>query len=207
MHWNLQDVNFLYPPDVFVGSFDNDKMQARHELQVAEKLATLQASIKRETDPLLAMKKLHPNDHRQFLINNRTAFQLAERMEEALLIVYSRRNAPFSSEGDTAVWNSLFSHCDRHRLSQLGEPIPSVIGRVYRGSVSGCRKSLSWTPDRQSARRFADRWQGSSMGGGEIYEVDISSSEILIYRHNRGEQEVLLSPQFIETAEIRPFQP
>lgn len=206
MHWNLHDIHFLYPPDVFIGSFDNDKMQARHELQVAEKLATLQAAMERQTDPLEAMKKLHPNDHRQFLVNNLAAFQHAKLFEESLLIVYSRRNAPFSSEGDTNLWNSLFRQCDHQRLRLLGDPIPPAIARVYRGSVSGCRRSLSWTPDRQCAHRLADRWQGSSMGGGEIYEVDVNRNDILIYRQNRGEQEVLLNPLFIETAEIRPFQ-
>lgn len=206
MHWNLQDVHFLYPPDVFIGSFDNDKMQARHEIQVAEKLGTLMAAVGRETDPFLAMKKLHIKDQLQFLINNLTAFQLAERLEEALLIIYSRRNAPFSSEGDPAVWNSLFRLCQQDRLCQLGDPIPSQPTRVYRGSVSGCMRSLSWTPDIMSARRFADRWQDSSLGGGEIYQVDITPSDILIYRKNRHEEEMLLRPQFIETAEIRLFQ-
>lgn len=206
MHWNLQDVHFLYPPDVFIGSFDNDKMQARHEIQIAEKLGTLMAALDRETDPLLAMKKLNIKDHLQFLSNNLNAFQLAERLEEALLIIYSRRNAPFSSDGDTAEWNSLFRQCQQDRLCKLGDPIPSQPIRVYRGSVSGCKRSLSWTPDKESARRFADRWQDSSLGGGEIYQVDVTKSDILIYRKNRHEEEVLLHPNFIETAEIRPFQ-
>ena len=31
MPWNLEQIRFLFPPDDFLGSFDNEKMQARHK--------------------------------------------------------------------------------------------------------------------------------------------------------------------------------
>lgn len=205
MKWNVDDIAFLYPPDVFTGSFDNEKMQARHEQQMQRKLDELKAAIDGAADPLEAMSKLHKNDHIQFLLNNQGLFQDADRFEEAVLFLYGRFNAPFASGGDSALWDSLFAACDTTRLYNLGELVPFSSATVYRGSVSGKKRSLSWTPDRQRAERFADRWKDSELGGGELYEVNITKGNILLYRKSSREDEVLLSPEFIKSAEIRTF--
>jgi hypothetical protein len=67
-------------------------------------------------------------------------------------------------------------------------------------------RSLSWTPDRQRAEGFAERWKDPSLGGGELYEVDIARSNVLVYLKHRHEEELILSPAFIASAEIRAFR-
>jgi hypothetical protein len=206
MRWNVEDIAFLYRPDVFTGSFDNAKMQARHEQEVKRKLEKLKTAIDVETDPFEAMKILNSKDHIQFLINNIGAFQDAGRLEEAVLALYGRLNAPFASGGDAAVWINLFEKCDTTSLYNLGDPIVFVPKTVYRGSVSGLKRSLSWTPNRKRAEKFAERWKDPSLGGGEIYEVDIAKNNILIYRKYDHEDEILLDTEFIKSAEIRDFK-
>lgn len=76
----------------------------------------------------------------------------------------------------------VFAVCDPARLSGLGDPVPfaSASAIVYRGSLSGFQRSLSWTPDRQRAEWFADRWKDPSLGGGELSEVDVARADILV---------------------------
>lgn len=207
MKWDMSEIAYLYPPDVFTGTFDNEKMQARHEEQVFAKLNAMKTAVEMEADPMAAMKLLHKNDHLQFLQNNLQLFREASRLEEAVLTLYGKLNAPFSSGGDAALWSTLFLECDQERIFSLGEPVPFSSATVYRGSVSGRKRSLSWTPDRQRAENFANRWQDTSMGGGELYEVDITRSHVLIYRKLRHDEELILSPEFIETAKIRDYTP
>lgn len=205
MKWNVEEIAFLYPPDVFTGSFDNAKMQQRHEKQVQEKLEGIMMAIEGESDPLAAMKKLNSRDHIQFLRNNQVAFEDAERLEEVVLFLYARLNAPFASGGDAAIWNSLFESCDKTKMYRLGTPVSFSTATVYRGSISGFMRSLSWTPDRNRAEKFARRWHDPSLGGGELYEVDITRANILIYIKHPHEGEILVDPTFIQTADIRPF--
>ena len=207
MKWNLDKIGFLHQPDVFTGTFDNAKMQARHEQQMHEKLAGMKADLERQEDPLAAMKVLNVRDQFQFFLNNCGLFRAAERFEEAVLVLYGRLNAPFASGGDPAVWNDLFAACDPTRLSHLGIPVSFSVATVYRGSLSGFPRGLSWTPERQRAEAFAERWQDSSQGGGEVFEVDISRGNVLVYLQHRHEKEVILAPEFIESAAIRPFLP
>jgi len=206
MEWNVEEVVFLHPPDVYTGSFDNAKMQARHERQMQDKLEQIRNAIQRETDPLKAMKILHVRDHLQFFRNNLMQFRQAGRLEEAVLVLYGRFNSPFSSGGDTGVWNDLFAVCDPERLYALGEPVGFTSATVYRGSVSGLKRSLSWTPDRRRAEGFAERWKDPSMGGGELCEVDIVKDDVMVYLSHRHEDEVILKPAFIKVADIRPFR-
>lgn len=206
MKWNVEDIAFLYPPDVFAGSFDNAKMQARHEQLVQTKLDELKAAIDRETDPLAAMKKLHAKDHFKFFQNNEGMFRDAGRFEETVLVLYGKINNPFTSDGNPAVWESLFAACDLKRLFGLGSPVTFASATVYRGTVMGSRRGLSWTPSRQRAEWFAKRWQDSSLGGGEVYEVDIVRSNILVYLKDRHDEELILAPEFVKSAEIRAFQ-
>lgn len=207
MEWNLTDIAFLHPPDVFTGRFDNAKMQARHEEQMHKKLETIKTALAQANDPLVAFKILHKKDHLQFLQNNLELFREAGRLEEAVLALYGKLNAPFSSGGDAALWNKLFLSCDPEMLSNLGEPVPFTSATVFRGSVSGHSRSLSWTPARQRAEQFAERWKDSSLGGGALYEVDVTDKDVLIHRRLRHDQEVILSPDFIATAAIRAFTP
>lgn len=206
MRWNVEDIAFLYRPDVFTGSFDNAKMQARHEQEVQRKLEKLKTAIDVETDPFEAMKILNTKDHIQFLLNNLEEFRDAGRLEEAVLVLYGRLNAPFASGGEATVWNDLFEECDTTRLYNLGDPVIFVPSTVYRGSISGVKRSLSWTPNRKRAEKFAERWKDPALGGGEIYEVDINKSDILFYRKHGHEDEVILAPAFVRSAEIRDFK-
>lgn len=205
MKWNVEGIAFLYPPDVFAGSFDNAKMQARHEQQVQEKLEALKTALAREADPLEAMKKLHARDHLKFFQNNMGMFRDADKLEAAVLALYGRLNSPFSSGGDAAVWNDLFAACDRTKLYGLGHPVSFTSATVYSGSVSGFERGLSWTPDRQKAEWLSARWQDPTLGGGALYEVDIAKANILVYLRHRHEEEILLTPEFIRSAEIRAF--
>ncbi len=205
MKWNVKDIAFLHRPDIFIGSFDNPKMQARYEQELQKKLEVIQKAINGESDPFEAMKKLHTNDHFQFLLNNLGSFKDAGKFEEAVLALYCRANGPFSSDGDTAVWNNLFEACDSSRLYNLGEPVIFEAATIYRGSVLGFKRGLSWTPNRQSVEQFAERWKDPSLGGGKLYELDITKTNVLVCLTNRREEEIILIPEFIKTAEIRIF--
>ncbi len=205
MKWNIEDITFLHPPDVFTGSFDNAKMQTRHEQQIQTKLEEIKTAIDQETDPLEAMKKLHTRDQLKFFLNNLGSFRDAGKLEEAVLALYGKLNGPFSSGGDAAVWHNLFEACDTTRLYSLGDPVTFTSATVYAGSVSGFKRSLSWTPDRQRAEWFAERWKDPSRGGGELYEVDITKANILVYLKHRHEEELILTPEFIKSAVIRVF--
>lgn len=209
MRWNLENIKFLHQPEHFLGSFDNPKMQARHEKELEQSLNNLKTALAHEPDPLKALKILNSKDHIQFLINNIGDFRNQERLEEAVIALYGRHNAPFSSGGDAAQWESFFRECDPTLLQRCGETFPKEIKRVYRGSVSGFRKSLAWTPNKEVVDRFARRWQEQALGG-EIYEVDINPENVLVYMHKnlqkRVEEIVILSPDFIETAVIRLYR-
>jgi hypothetical protein len=206
MKWNVKDIGFLHPPDVFTGTFDNANMQERHERQVQIKLAALQSALARESDPLSAMLNLHKKDHLQFLLNNQSAFKEAGRLEEGVLLLYRRVNGPFLSGSDVAMWIDLFEACDNTSLYKLGDPVTFVSTTVYRGAVMGFKRSLSWSADREKAEWYADRWQ-DPVGGGEIYEVDITKRDVLIYLEKSRETEVIVDPSFIKSAEIRVFNP
>ncbi len=206
MTWNVKDIAFLYRPDVFGGTFDNAKMQERHDQEVQKKLDTLQSALYRETDPFKAMKVLHPKDHLQFLQNNLPSFKISGNFEQAVVTLYCKANTPFSSGGDRTLWNTLFESCDSTRLYTLGEPVTFESATVYRGSLSGFSKSLNWTPDKQRADHYAKRWQNPDLGGGKLYEVDITKSNILIYLKHRSEDLVILAPNFVRSAKVRSFQ-
>ncbi len=205
MKWNLDKIIFLYQPDVFLGSFDSPQMQSRHEQELEEKLVRMKGALAEEADPLKAMYILNHRDHIQFLTNNIDEFRHCGKFEEAVLFLYGKENAPFSSGGDAALWEKLFNLCDKIGLRKCGKPLFPDTTTAYRGSVTGFRRSLAWTPDIKRARRFAERWKDTSQGGGEIYEVDIRKDAVLVYMSGRSEDVIILSPDFIKTAEIRPF--
>ena len=207
MKWNLENITFLHPPDVFTGTFDNALMQARHEQQVQAKLDEILTFLERETDPAKALNRLHKKEHLTFFLNNEEMFRQAGVFEETLLALYGKANSPFAISGDLLVWNRLFSACDRTRLFNLGSPVTFAAATVYRGSQSGLLRSLCWTPERRKALWFAERWSDPVLKGGDLYEVDIHKADILVHLMDRHEQQVILAPEFIASAEIRPFMP
>ncbi len=206
MKWNIQDIAFLHSPDVFSGAFDNVMMQERHERQMMIKLELLKDAIARETDPLKAMVKLHKKDHLPFLLNNQELFRESGRLEEAVLYLYCRQHGPFQSAGDVDLWGRLFEGCDNTILYGLGDPVGFASATVYRGAVMGSRRSLSWSADRRTAEWYAERWKGP-VGGGEIYEVDVTSKDVLLCLKKSREAEIILAPQFIKSADLRVFHP
>jgi hypothetical protein len=203
MHWNLANMELLYPPDVYTGTFDNEKMQARHEELKARKIMALKEAVEAEVDPLAAMMKLHKRDHIQFLLNNAQAFRDADKYETAVIELYSKTNSPFLCGGDQSVWEDLFRSCDRKRLLALGDVFPFESATVYRISITGVAKGLSWTLSGKKARKFEERWNEFEIGRGKVFAVDVQRDNVLVYLSSRQEEEVILDPHFIESAEIR----
>ena len=206
MKWNIDNIVFLHQPEYFLGTFDIPQMQERHEKELKKSLLILQTALANEADPLKALRLLNKNDHIQFLLNNIEEFREYGLLEETVISLYSRDNSPFSSGGDRTLWEKLFTECDQAKLRKCGEPFPVNVKTVYRGSVSGVMKSLAWTPDRKIVAKFAKRWEDSSLGGGELYEVDISPDNVLVYMHKGHEEIVILAPEYVKTAVIRPYQ-
>lgn len=202
MSWNFDAIGFLYPPDVYMGTFDNPKMQARHEEMKQIKLDALRKAVEAEPDPLNAMMKLHKRDHIQFLLGNSNAFREAGRFEAAVLRLYSLTNSPFLSGGDPAVWDQLFDSCDRENLYALGSPFPFESARVYRIAVTAIQKGLSWTLSRKKVQAFEDRGEEQGIGRGKIYVTETARKNVLVYLKDRKEEEVILDPQFVRTASI-----
>lgn len=205
MKWNIDKIGFLHQPEDFLGSFDNDKMQLRHEEQVQQKLKRIKAALAEEKDPLRAMQVLNKRDHIQFLHNNIDIFKSQGAFETAVLKLYRRKNGPYSTPDDIPTWSSFFKQCEKDRLYDKGEPVSFSSATVYRGSVIGSARSLSWSPDRSRAQWFAERWKDPALGGGQVYEVEIPLSALLVYLTDGHEQEMILAPDFIETAEIKTF--
>jgi hypothetical protein len=202
MRWNLANMQLLYPPDVFDGTFDNEKMQAKYDQLKAKKIQALKEAIEAEQDPLAAMMILHKRDHIQFLFNNERVFKDNDLYEKAVLKLYSKTNSPFLSGGDQAVWGNLFNSCDRKRLLALGDPIPFTTATVYRISITGVARGLSWTLSREKTKKFEERWNEFELGRGKVFSVDIERNTVLVYLTARQEEEVILDPRFIESATI-----
>lgn len=205
MRWNVTNIGFLHRPDDFLGSFENDKMQLRHEQQVQLKLKKIKDALDEEDDPLKAMLILNKLDHIQFLLNNVERFREFGNFETAVLRLYHRKNGPFSTPDDLPTWTNFFKLCDRKLLREKGDPIPFSTSTVYRGSVIGTNRCLSWSPDLERAQWFANRWKDPERGGGNIYEVDVTEEHALAYLTDRHEKEIILDPDFIANAEIRDF--
>lgn len=206
MQWNVTNIAFLYPPDVFTGAFDNEIMEARHREEMQKKLDNLRNTIAAEDDPYVAMLALHKKDHLQFLLNNIEQFRQAQKFEEGVVTLYTRLNTPFSSDGDPELWNELFEACDKEKLYNYGSPIPFSSATVYRGSVCDLCNSLIWTPERKTAERIAKKWADTDLGGGTMYEVDVKKEDVLVFLKQRRGDELILAPQFIKRAMIREYK-
>ncbi len=205
MRWNISNIGFLHQPEDFLGSFDNDIMQLRHEQQIRMKLEKIKSALDQEKNALKAMLLLNSRDHIQFLQNNIESFLADGELESAVLKLYRRKNGPFSTPSDIETWSPFFRRCDKKRLYDRGEPVSFTQATVYRGATIGSARSLSWSPDRTRALWYADRWKDPELGGGKLFEVDITASDFLVYLTDKHEKEIILTPDFVETAAIRPF--
>lgn len=68
------------------------------------------------------------------------------------------------------------------------ENLPNVV-KIYRGVRNGQKvKALSWTVDFETAKWFANRWDGN----GDVYEAEISKKDILAYFSTRNEAEIVV---------------
>jgi hypothetical protein len=202
MQWNLDKIRFLYPPDDFTGSFNNEKMQARHKALQDQKINDLLVQLETAATPLAAMYVLNPLEHIRFLHNNLEHFKQQECLEEAVLKLYCRKNTPFAAAGDYATWKFLLNACDADRLYQQGSPFPHAKIMAYRGSVTGVARGLSWTVSRKEAAWILDRWKDKELGGGTVFALEITRDDILVYIEDKIKQEVILVPEVAETAEI-----
>jgi len=206
MKWNVRDLAFLYPPDVFTGAFDNDVLEKKHREEMQKKVDNIKSSMAAEDDPFVAMQILHKKDHLRFLRNNIDAFRQAKKLEKAVITLYTQLNTPFSSDGDANMWNELFEACDNKLLYDHGEPITFSSATIYRGSISGFQRSLIWTPDKITMERIAKRWEDPNLGGGHLFEVDVKKEDVLLFLKLKRGDEVIVSPRFIKTAKIRKYK-
>jgi hypothetical protein len=202
MQWNLDKIRFLYPPDDFTGSFNNEKMQARHKALQDQKINDLLIQLETAETPLAAMYVLNPLEHIRFLLNNLEHFKQQQCLEKAVLWVYCRKNTPFAAAGDYATWKFLLNSCDADRLYQQGSPFPHTRITAYRGSVTGIARGLSWTISRKEAAWILDRWKDKELGGGTVFALEITRKDILVYIEDKIKQEVILVPEVAETAEV-----
>jgi hypothetical protein len=203
MQWKLDKIRFLYPPDDFTGSFSNEKMQARHKAMQDQKIKELLEQLETEKNPLAAMRILNPLEHIQFLRNNLEQFRQHQCLEKAVLLLYYRKNTPFAAAGDYDVWKFLLQKCDAARLYRQGSPFPYQRVTVYRGSITGVTRGLSWTVSREKAAWILDRWKDKELGGGTVFALEITGEDILVYIEDNVRQEVILVPERAETAQVR----
>jgi len=200
--WNLSGIKFLHPPDNFPGSFSNEIMQLKHEAMKEAKISAILNDLETADGPLAAMNVLNRLDHIQFVINNVEPFRVERSLEQAILKLYSRKNSSFESGGIYDIWHQLFSLCSRTQFYSLGAPFPGDSVTAFRGSVTGQPKGFSWTTNRQKIDWFTERWRDKSLGGGTIFSTLIRREDILIYLNEKEQEEFIVSPRFLETAEI-----
>ncbi len=202
MKWNLKKIQFLYPPDNFIGSFSNEKMRARHKALHDEKIGTILKNIAASPNPLTAMKTLNSLDHIQFLLNNIKEFKENDCLEETVLKLYCRENSAFTSGGIFDIWNSLFLQCDAKKLYSLGASFLDENVTVFRGSIAGVVKGFCWSTSKPKADWFLERWKDKELGGGTVYSTRISRKDLLISLKDTEKKELIVTPLFLKTAEI-----
>lgn len=206
MLWNLKDIQFLFQPDVFAGTFSNPKMQARHEAMQKEKIASLKKQLQQTSDPLEALLILHKDDHTNFLRSNKSLFVAAGEFEEAVLRLYFRKNTPFFTDGSFDTWLDLFRECDPERLMAKGTPLPSSAVTCYRGSVTGVAKGLCWTLDHQYVQKILDSWADPDLGGGTVFSETFSDQDIIYHVDDGKRHEIILRPDLASTPAGKPIK-
>jgi len=204
MRWNLKDIQFLFQPDVFAGTFSSPQMQARHEAMQKEKIAALKKQLQQAPDPLTAMFALHKNDHVTFLHNNKQFFDEADQFEEGILLLYFRKNTPFFTDGNFEGWLNLFQECNWGKLRAKGSPLPSPTVTCYRGSVTGITKGLCWTLDRNYVSKILESWGDPNLGGGTVFSGNFSDEDIIYHVNNEKRHEIILKPDLANTPTGKP---
>lgn len=201
MHWNLEKIRFLHPPDDFMGAFTNEKMQARHKAMQDEKIKEILRKLENEENPYEAMFILNPLEHIRFLLNNLKKFKTAGCLEKTVLLLYYRKNTPFAATGDYDVWKFLFENCDRDLLYAEGKEFPHTRVTAYRGSVTGVARGFSWTVSKEKAAWILDQWQDKNLGGGTVFSLEVSREDILVYIEDDIRREVIVTPEKAENTE------
>jgi hypothetical protein len=199
MQWNLDAIRFLHPPDDFVGSFTNERMQERHKALQDKKILDIKTALRLAQSPVEAMEVLNPTEHITFVYNNIEKFRAVHSFEKTVLSLYYRKNTPFAPAGQQDTWHNLLGLCDRDKLLSLGSPFPKEGCVAYRGSLTNIPYGLSWTTDPREAQWILERWENKEMGGGTVYSADIHPENILIYTVDNKRQEVLLKPEDVKT--------
>lgn len=202
MQWNLDDIRFLYPPDDFTGSFNNEKMQERHEAMQKQKIKALLDDLKSTENPLKAMRVLNPLEHIRFLLNNLAAFKAKQCLEEAFIFLYFKKNTPFAASGDFDTWKFIIENCDEDRLYAQGTPFPQGKVTVYRGSITGITRGLSWTTSQKEVAWILNRWSDKEQGGGTVYSLEVTREDIVIFIKKDVRQDVILLPEIAEKAKV-----
>ncbi|WCF11649.1 metal-dependent phosphohydrolase (plasmid) [Paenibacillus thiaminolyticus] len=123
-----------------------------------------------------------------------------EQRYDVFRAIYHRLEYGFHMINDE-VWDQLSvlrQYSDNWKVSlgllhkEHGEEI-----RIYRGSNSKSaplNKAWSWTTSKEVAQFFATRFSSN----GVIYETSIPINKVFDYLPNRGEAEILVSPQHID---------
>ncbi len=202
LHWNFTKLLFVYPPEVFTGTFQNPKMEARNKALLEKKKSALLSHLENSSNPYEAMLTLHNNDHVQFLLNNIEIFKEDGCYEKAVVKLYYSKNTSFVIFGNYSIWKYLFQQCDPQLLYNSGHPFPHEIITAYRGSVTGNKTGLSWTINRDEVKWFLERWQDKNLGGGTIFALEIRKKDVMFYLETNNRQEVILFPEVAENANI-----
>jgi hypothetical protein len=203
IQWNFKNIQFVHAPEIFTGTFQNAKMEARNKTLLEKKKSELLHQIEHSDDPYEAMLTLHKNDHIQFLLNNIDIFKNQGCYEKAVLMLYYLKNTSFVIFGKYSTWKMLFQQCDTQRLYGQGKPFPHQTITAYRGSATGEPKGLSWTINTKEVEWFLDRWQDKDLGGGTIFALDITREDVMHYREDEQRQEIILLPEVAESKNIR----
>lgn len=202
MQWNLENIRFLHPPYDFVGSFTNEKMQARHKAMQDAKVKEIRKKLLEATLPRQAMFVLNPSEYIQFVHNNVEKFRKTDSLEATVLKLYYRKNTPFAPAGKYEDWLELLALCDREKILAEGKPFPKGGMTAYRGSVTNAEYGLSWTTDIKEAKWILNRWEDKKMGGGTVYQSTVYPDEILVYVVDDERQEVLLKPEIADSKDF-----
>jgi len=203
IQWNFKNIQFVHAPEIFTGTFQNAKMEARNKTMLEKKKSELLHQIEHSVDPYEAMLTLHKNDHIQFLLNNIDIFKNDGCYERAVLMLYYLKNTSFVIFGKYSTWKMLFQQCDPQRLYDQGKPFPHQTITAYRGSATSEPKGLSWTINTKEVEWFFERWQDKDLGGGTIFALDITREDVMYYREDEQRQEIILLPEVVEGKSIR----
>lgn len=101
---------------------------------------------------------------------------------------------------DRETWLKMFRLASPQMVTDrgLGDPLT-----VYRGSLRGAERGMSWTTHREVARWFADRWLQEIAPDTDVayvYEARIPLSAVVcdvewnVYSGRHGEREIIVDP-------------